>query len=377
MVAPSGRWVGARDEDTVRRSGDRQRPYQSQPDPGARIEEQGRGGGLSVQRARRRRLLRDGEFGDYRTFPVSLSPAIRGASRAGVPSRDSLPCVSGKICVPSIVASTIWSSATSSRSVPMLLAAGANPASPSAIRRASTGPFRAGESGFNRQLMRHFAPVRQSLGLHWFHFGQPLLPPIVDPLEPVPDNQQILVYLPFEQTETIAALLSRFSPQSFICFHPEVRKRSEWRNIRFEPQAREGSSWRWPVVAGSSAMRDSSLPPRRSPRQEAAGQTPGWPVRAVDQRQDPGTDGAGPVDGQPGCQCGAKLAGGPSWQGVRYPDVAGELADWLLAGAGEEVGALSRRLWGRTLFRRRCVTAWGACQPYRPGASLVIPTQRL
>ena len=75
--------------------------------------------------------------------------------------------------------------------------------------------------------MRHFAPVRQSLGLHWFHFGQPLLPPIVDPLEPVPDNQQILVYLPFEQTETIAALLSRFSTQSFICFHPEVRKRSE------------------------------------------------------------------------------------------------------------------------------------------------------
>ena len=35
---------------------------------------------------------------------------------------------------------------------------------------------------------------------------------------------------------------------------------------------------------------------------------------------------------------------------VRYPDVAGELADWLLAGAEEELGALSRRLWGRTLF---------------------------
>ena len=88
--------------------------------------------------------------------------------------------------------------------------------------------------------MRRFAPVRQALGLHWFHFGQPLLPPIIDAIPPAPDNQQILVYLPFEQTEAIAALLSRFNQQRFVCFHPAIRSASQWRNIAFEPQAREG-----------------------------------------------------------------------------------------------------------------------------------------
>ncbi|MNH00056.1 hypothetical protein D3C79_592420 [compost metagenome] len=35
---------------------------------------------------------------------------------------------------------------------------------------------------------------------------------------------------------------------------------------------------------------------------------------------------------------------------VHYPDVAGALADWLLAGTEEDIESLSRRLWARTLF---------------------------
>ena len=35
---------------------------------------------------------------------------------------------------------------------------------------------------------------------------------------------------------------------------------------------------------------------------------------------------------------------------ILYPDVAGELASWLTAGAEESVAQLSRRLWARTLF---------------------------
>lgn len=85
-----------------------------------------------------------GEFGDYRTFPGITFASHQGRISGWRTLKGLSPCVSGKICVPSIVASTIWSSATSSRSVPMQLAAGANPASPSAIRRASTGRSRAG-----------------------------------------------------------------------------------------------------------------------------------------------------------------------------------------------------------------------------------------
>ncbi len=40
----------------------------------------------------------------------------------------------------------------------------------------------------------------------------------------------------------------------------------------------------------------------------------------------------------------------PSPGAISYPDVAGELARWLAAGADESVASLSRRLWARTLF---------------------------
>ena len=58
---------------------------------------------------------------------------------------------------------------------------------------------------------------------------------------------------------------------------------------------------------------------------------------------------------------------------VRYPDVAGELADWLLAGAGRRWAPPAAL--GRT--SEEVCDSLGACQPYWPGASLVIPTQRL
>ena len=115
--------------------------------------------------------LRWGSSGIIAPSPVSPLPAIRGRISGWRTLKGLSPLRFWQdLRALDCRVSTIWSSATSSRSVPMQLAAGANPASPSAIRRASTGRSCAGESGFNRQSMRHFAPVRQSLGLHWFHF---------------------------------------------------------------------------------------------------------------------------------------------------------------------------------------------------------------
>lgn len=38
---------------------------------------------------------------------------------------------------------------------------------------------RKGEDIASRLVMRHYAPVDQAIGLHWFHFGHPILPPVV------------------------------------------------------------------------------------------------------------------------------------------------------------------------------------------------------
>lgn len=180
-------------------------------------------------------------LGDYRTFAGITFVSHEGAISGWRTLKGLDPCASGGICGPWIVA---MNHLVISDFEPLSAHAAHRWGKPSLTishQASFDWPIpRWGESGFNRQLMRHFAPVRQSLGLHWFHFGQPLLPPIIDPIVALPDNQQILVYLPFEQTEAIAALLLRFNQQRFVCFHPVIRSASQWRNIRFEPQAREG-----------------------------------------------------------------------------------------------------------------------------------------
>lgn len=80
-----------------------------------------------------------------------------------------------------------------------------------------------GASWFDKQVLHHFAPANIHLGLHWYHFDQPILPPIVHTV--VGDGEPsdfILVYLPFEHLESIYELLWRFKGQRFVCYHPDV-----------------------------------------------------------------------------------------------------------------------------------------------------------
>lgn len=72
-----------------------------------------------------------------------------------------------------------------------------------------------------RGIMRVFAPVQSSLGMHWYHFGHPILPPIAQP-HPHNWNQaasdgHILVYLPFEHHQPLLEELAQI-PHRFIVY---------------------------------------------------------------------------------------------------------------------------------------------------------------
>jgi uncharacterized protein (TIGR00661 family) len=74
-----------------------------------------------------------------------------------------------------------------------------------------------------RQVLRHFAPVDVPLGLHWDPFGHPLLPPVVPEMAPAgaPEPDLILVYLPFESRQAIAACLAPLREWRFLIYgHP-------------------------------------------------------------------------------------------------------------------------------------------------------------
>jgi len=112
-------------------------------------------------------------------------------------------------------------------------------------------PIPASERGLlDRLLVRYFAPCDQHIGLHWHHFDQPLLPPVVylesmqlqaaspqDERTPASAELQppVLVYLPFEDLTEIIPLLQALAPQSFVCYHPQQQVQQLQGNVVLKP----------------------------------------------------------------------------------------------------------------------------------------------
>lgn len=76
-----------------------------------------------------------------------------------------------------------------------------------------------------RAVLRHLAPVDVALGLHWDHFGQLLLPPIIDhQLAPTGSGSDtLLVYLTGLPRDEIIAVLGRFPDRQFRVYLPTER----------------------------------------------------------------------------------------------------------------------------------------------------------
>lgn len=82
-----------------------------------------------------------------------------------------------------------------------------------------------------RKVLRDFAPAQDYLGFHYHHFGQPILPPLIQiPAtsgQPLADNI-VLVYLPFEDPFRYRDLFSQFPEYQFHQYHPV--KQADCRN---------------------------------------------------------------------------------------------------------------------------------------------------
>ena len=90
-------------------------------------------------------------------------------------------------------------------------------------------------------FMQHFAPASIRLGLHWHHFGCPILPPIADTHEQAittVDNK-IVVYLGFEQQSDILDLITPFSDYDFYVYG-KINKAEDRGHIKLCSLSREG-----------------------------------------------------------------------------------------------------------------------------------------
>lgn len=83
---------------------------------------------------------------------------------------------------------------------------------------------REGGDPIAEMVMKLFAPVTKGVGLHWHHFGQPILPPIIEIQEQSKEviKNKIIVYLPFEDTHTVITHLLPFKDYEFHIYTPDV-----------------------------------------------------------------------------------------------------------------------------------------------------------
>jgi uncharacterized protein (TIGR00661 family) len=93
-----------------------------------------------------------------------------------------------------------------------------------------------------RFVIQNYAPTDFPVGLHWYHFDQPILPPII-PYHIVPGRNiienKIIVYLPFEKLDDIILLLEGFRNHEFYVYH-RLNQAQNIKNIHLRPYSRTG-----------------------------------------------------------------------------------------------------------------------------------------
>lgn len=93
----------------------------------------------------------------------------------------------------------------------------------------------------NRQILKHFAPADIALGVHWFHFGQIIIPPFIErEIDITESTDDVLVYMPFEDVEDIVELLRSQHNRRFVVYHPDVTVESDEMGIALRKPCRVG-----------------------------------------------------------------------------------------------------------------------------------------
>jgi uncharacterized protein (TIGR00661 family) len=100
---------------------------------------------------------------------------------------------------------------------------------------------REGSDPLAEMVMKLYAPADIGVGLHWHHFGQPVLPPIIETCQETKAaiNNKIIVYLPFEDTQAVITHLSPFKDFEFHIYTPE-NVQSSFDFIACKTLSREG-----------------------------------------------------------------------------------------------------------------------------------------
>ncbi|CAH0532444.1 hypothetical protein VST7929_00273 [Vibrio stylophorae] len=208
-----------------------------------------------------------------------------------------------------------------------------------------------------RWLMTHFAPASEYLGLHWYHFGQALLPPIVD-LSPqqlsqasISTDAPVLVYLPFESLAEIQSLFSRFHHQNFVIFHPAIDGPRVVANLQLCPPSRSGFAEALMAASGVIANAGFELP---SEALSLGKKLLLKPLQGQFEQQFNGTSlmamGLAQLMPRFDLTTIANWLQKDAVGRVCYPNVAQAIATWFAQGMQQPLTEIATQLWQQTHF---------------------------
>jgi uncharacterized protein (TIGR00661 family) len=199
-------------------------------------------------------------------------------------------------------------------------------------------------------VIKYFAPASLSVGLHWHHFGQPILPPIA-PVAAGGESvtrKHYVVYLPFESVAAIRKLLASFTDYSFHVYHPEVSASSEGHIHWFAPgrESFQADLHRCEGVicnAGFELASEVLQLGRKLLVKPVRGQSEQYSnALALDLL------GYGHVMYDLNASKVENWLDGAGATRIDYPNVAKAICQWLLAGANGDIDKLAQSLWSAT-----------------------------
>jgi uncharacterized protein (TIGR00661 family) len=211
----------------------------------------------------------------------------------------------------------------------------------------------AGSDPVARRVLKYFAPGRINIGMHWHHFHQPILPPIIhfDVDDTAVVDNKILVYLPFENQKNLITVLQQFTGFHFYIYSQE-HVVTDCGNIHLRPFSLDG--FQYDLKSASAVMCNAGfeLPseclqlgkkllvkPLHNQMEQASN------VLALERLGLATT--MQHVDSR---VIGRWLSARNNRKPMNYPDVAAALVDWILAGDWNTSGTLAGDLWKDTVF---------------------------
>ncbi|UUM30990.1 MJ1255/VC2487 family glycosyltransferase [Vibrio japonicus] len=209
-----------------------------------------------------------------------------------------------------------------------------------------------GAGWLDKKIIEHFAPAQHRIGLHWYHFDQPILPPIVHTADTQKEIEDfILVYLPFENINDVTDLLFRFTRQRFICYHPDIIEVEIVENIELRPLSFDGFQCHLHRCNGVIANGGFELP------SEALTLGKKLLLKPLTGQFEQMSNVATLED--LGLATGMEVLDASilrHWldeahaESVNYPDVAQAIADWVIKGDWENKSELTTHLWDKVDF---------------------------